>query len=259
MEAGVPAFGHILHMLYLIGLGDRAGALPSRRGNCLERIAGPFRELGCPLRNAGALCAAICADAPCAADPPDLAAVHDILTDGNWVPSIVLSPLMPLAMNVAEEPGLDPEQFEILIGNRLDRRSDAEIRHWLRFGRSPVDREIERVLPARPPTEVDVFSEIEGRPRLAGALGLASRLEGMLWLPSRRLDQPELEGGGYSDVTTRARPSGSCPFNSRSTAKSSSAGSPRESSCTSIAKSRVSRLAMSSCCCSIKVFAPGET
>ena len=73
MDGGVPAFGHVLHLLYLIGLGDRAGADASRSGNCLQRIADRFRAEGCPLRNAGALCAAICADAPRAADAPELA------------------------------------------------------------------------------------------------------------------------------------------------------------------------------------------
>ena len=55
-----PAFGSALHLLYVIGLGDRGGTsdwpvdcFPARR---LERIAAPFREQGRPLRNAGALC-----------------------------------------------------------------------------------------------------------------------------------------------------------------------------------------------------------
>jgi hypothetical protein len=29
-DGGVPAFGHVLHLLYLIGLGDRSGADASR-------------------------------------------------------------------------------------------------------------------------------------------------------------------------------------------------------------------------------------
>ena len=63
-DGGVPAFGHVLHLLYLIGLGDRSGADPSQSANCLKRIAGRFRAEGCPLRNAGALCAAISAEVP---------------------------------------------------------------------------------------------------------------------------------------------------------------------------------------------------
>ena len=53
-DGGVPAFGHVLHLLYLVGLGDRAAAQSSRSGNCLARIAEVFRAEGCPLRNAGA-------------------------------------------------------------------------------------------------------------------------------------------------------------------------------------------------------------
>ena len=39
MEGGVPAFGHVLHLLYLIGLADRSGSDEGRPGRCLERIA----------------------------------------------------------------------------------------------------------------------------------------------------------------------------------------------------------------------------
>jgi hypothetical protein len=202
-DGGVPAFGHVLHLLYLIGLGDRSGADASRSANCLKRIAGRFRAEGCPLRNAGALCAAISAEVPRAADAPELATIHAILTDGNWVPSMVLSRTVPLAMNAAEEPGLEPEQFEALVSRRLETMSDAEIRHWLRHGCPPVGQGVERLLPDRPRIAVDAFSEMERRPRLAGTLALAARLEGVLWLPSRRLERPELEGGGYTDITTR--------------------------------------------------------
>jgi hypothetical protein len=206
VDGGVPAFGHVLHLLYLIGLGDRAAADASRPGNCLKRIASRFRAEGCPLRNAGALCAAISAEAPRAADAPELAAMHAILTDGNWVPSVVLAQSLPLAMNAAEEPGLDPEQFEALVSRRLETMSDAEIRHWLRHGRGAVDQGVERLVPERPRSVVDVFSTMERRPRLAGTRALAARLEAVLWLPSRRLERPELQGGGYSDITTRGAP-----------------------------------------------------
>ncbi len=206
MDGGVPAFGHVLHLLYLIGLGDRTGADASRSANCLKRIASQFRALGCPLRNAGALCAAISSEAPRAADAPALATIHAILTDGNWVPSVMLSPGLPLAMSEAEEPGLEALQFEELVSRRLEAMSDVEIRHWLRHGRGPVGEGTLRLLPERPRSAVDVFSAIERRPRLAGTLALAARLEGVLWLPSRRLERPLLQGGGYSDVTTRGAP-----------------------------------------------------
>ena len=154
----------------------------------------------------GQLCAAISALAPRAADAPELAAIHEILTDGNWVPSVVLASMMPLALKVAEEPALDPDQFEALISRRLGKMSDGEIRHWLRHGRGPLTQDVERLIPDRPRTAIDVFSEMEQRPRLQGTLALAARLEGLLWLPSRRLERPVLQGGGYTDVTTRGAP-----------------------------------------------------
>src|SRR4029077_14887134 len=49
-------FGFVLHLLYLTGLGDRAARPGEASGRCVERIVAPFRALGCPLRNAGALC-----------------------------------------------------------------------------------------------------------------------------------------------------------------------------------------------------------
>ncbi len=206
LEAGVPAFGHVLHLLYLVGVGDRLGSAGGKRRACLERIAGPFREEGCPLRNAGALCAALCADVPRAADPPELDAIHDILTDGNWVPSIVLTEPMTGAMPAAEEPGLDPERFEALVRRRLELLDDAVIRNWLRHGRTAIRSEMPHSIPIGPKSLSRAFSEIERRPRLAGTLALADRLEAVLSLPSRRLDRRELEGGGYSDITTRGAP-----------------------------------------------------
>ena len=107
-------------------------------------------------------------------------------------------------MNAAEEPGLDPDQFEALVSRRLEKMSDVEIRHWLRHGCGPLaaDRRAAHTsIGLR--IAVDVFSEMERRPRLAGTLALAARLEGVLWFPSRRLERPELQGGGYTDITTR--------------------------------------------------------
>ncbi len=114
--------------------------------------------------------------------------------------------MLPLAMKMAEEPALDPDQFEAVISGRLDRMSDVEIRHWLRHGRGPLGEDVERLIPDRPRTAIDVFSAMEQRPRLSGTLALAARLEGLLWLPSRRLERPVLQGGGYTDITTRGAP-----------------------------------------------------
>ena len=73
MDGGVPAFGHVLHLLYLIGLGDRAGSTSGRTGRLPgTRLPTSFARrdarCGMPARCAQALCA----DAPRAADPPEL-------------------------------------------------------------------------------------------------------------------------------------------------------------------------------------------
>jgi hypothetical protein len=226
VDGGFPAFGHVLHLLYLIGLGDRAGSNDGGRRaedagrrasgggrttqgggrGCLERVAHQFRQEGCPLRNAGALCAHLCADAPRAADPPALSEIHDFLTEGHWVPSIVLAHAISGALPLAEEPGLSPKQFKKLMRRRLALLGDEEIRHWLRHGRAPCGEDIDHLLPVCPRSVSRAFSEIERRPRLAGALALARRLEAVLSIPSRRLDRCELQGGGYTDITTRGAP-----------------------------------------------------
>ncbi len=206
MEGGVPAFGFVLHLLFLIGLGDRARPSGSGPGSCVERVAGPFRAGGCRLRNAGALCAWLCEHAPRTADPPELPALHEVLTGGNWLPQIVLSHPMLGAMPATEEPGVDPQEFEALFRRRLGLLTDDEIRHWLRHGRGRVGRDIERSIPIYPRSVTQALTEMERRPRLRGIGARSTRLDGMLWIPSRRLDRPELRGGGYADVTTRGAP-----------------------------------------------------
>ena len=89
-----------------------------RTALCVERIAGPFRALGCPLRNAGALCSWLSREAPRAADPPELAELHEILTGGSWVPQMVLSHPLLGAMDQAEEPGLEAAELEELVCRR---------------------------------------------------------------------------------------------------------------------------------------------
>ena len=143
------ALGLCLHLLYLIGLGDRAARHGEGCAPCVERIAMPFRELACPLRNAGALCSWLSREAPHAADPPELAELHEILTRMDWVPQMVLSHRQQGVMDQAEEPGLLSDEFEEMVRRAADRLSDREIHHWLRHGRGPVGTADERLLPDR--------------------------------------------------------------------------------------------------------------
>ena len=205
-SGSLPGFGFVLHLLYLVGLGDRAARHGEETALCVERIAAPFHALGCPLRNAGALCSWLSREAPCAADPPELADVHEILTGGSWVPQMVLSHPLLGVMDHAEEPGLEAAELEALVRRAADSLSDGEIRHWLRHGCSAGGTHVEPPMPPRPRGLAETLAELEGSPRLAGVGRLVSRLEGAISLPPRRLAWSELQDGGYSDITTKGAP-----------------------------------------------------
>ena len=208
VDAGgtLPGFGFVLHLLYLVGLGDRATRHGEGVAPCVERIAAPFRALGCPLRNAGALCAWLSRAAPLAADPPDLAELHEIMTGGSWVPQMVLSHPLLGAMDQAEEPGLEAAEFHDLVRRAADELAEEEIRHWLRHGCAPAGSRGDWLVPIRPRSLADSLAELDRRPRLAGIGRLVSRLEGVLSLPPRRLAWSELQEGGYADITTKGSP-----------------------------------------------------
>jgi hypothetical protein len=200
------SFGFVLHLLYLVGLGERAARHGESSATCVERIAAPFRALGCPLRNAGALCASLCQSAPPSADPPVLSALCEILTGGSWIPRMVLSDAIVGVMDHAEEPGLAPAEFEAEFRRAADSLTDDAIRHWLRHGRGPAGAVGEQLPPIPPKSLVETLAELEQNPRLAGIGRLVSRLEGALSLPPRRLAWSVMQDGGYSDVSTTGAP-----------------------------------------------------
>ena len=138
MTPGEPcmAFGCVLHLLFRIGLGERAHGQES--SGRLRRLTEPFRLMGSPLRNAGALCAWLCREIPGVAEPPLVSDVLALLGGGSWIPQMVLSHPMLGAMDYAEQPGLEPTDFEARLEGELDALSDDEIRHWLKHGRGPV-------------------------------------------------------------------------------------------------------------------------
>jgi hypothetical protein len=207
-EAGgsLVNFGMVLHLVYLVGLGERATRHGEGSASCVERIAAPFRDLGCPLRNAGTLCASLCRDVPRAADPPDVTALHEILTGGSWVPQMVLSHPLLGVLDHPEEPALESGEFENRVRRAADSLTTAEIRHWLRHGRGPMAAADDRLVPLQPRGVVETLVELEQRPRLSGIGRLASRLDGALSLPPRRLGWSLLQDGGYADVTTKGAP-----------------------------------------------------
>ena len=58
-------------------------------------------------------CAAwLCREVPGVADPPELSSVQDLLNGGSWIPQMVLSHPMLGAMDYAEQPALEPPEFQ---------------------------------------------------------------------------------------------------------------------------------------------------
>jgi hypothetical protein len=201
-----PAFGTALHLLYMLGLGDRATA--SQRGALFrhDRLAGPFRELGSPLRNAGALCAWLARDVPGVPEPPPLSDILELLNGGHWIPQMVLTHPMLGAMDYAEQPAATPIELNSRVCARLGELPDEAIGHWLEFGRGPIVGADRLPVPLPPRGSADPLAQVEERPRLAGMTRLVSRLEGALSLPPRRLEPDGPQTDGYWDLTTRGAP-----------------------------------------------------
>lgn len=200
-------FGSVLHLLHLLGYGERSGSgrgPGSAPAPAFLRLARTFRQTGRPLRNAGALCAELCRAIPRVADPPRLS---DVVHDLNQYLAGSTRPAHPPA---AVAP-LEPPEFEALVREALERLSDDGLRHWLRFGRGPVGGAGESVAREVPRSLGEVLAEVEERPRLRAASALVAKLTGAISLPPRRLAEAELPLGGYADVTTRGLPEQTLP------------------------------------------------
>src|SRR5438046_1352027 len=69
----LPNFGHLLHLLHLLGYGRM------QRPEAARELASVFARTGRPLRNAGAFCAFLCRDFPAAAGSLDTQQVGGLL------------------------------------------------------------------------------------------------------------------------------------------------------------------------------------
>jgi hypothetical protein len=208
-QAGGPlvCFGFVLHLLHLLGVGGRR--LPERPDEPLHVrqpmvLAQMFHELNRPLRNAGALCARLCREVPRASDPPEAAEVALALSRPPVFRGYGRSFLR------AEVPPLEPFRFESRVLRALSLLADADLRHWLRRGRGPLDpagEQVAREAAVLPPrTLEESLAALERRERLSGSAHLVPHLAGALTLPARRLTPAELPTGGYADVATRGLP-----------------------------------------------------
>ena len=193
-------FGFVLHLLQLLGLsGNELTA--RRRPAAFADLASTFREMGRPIRNAGALCARLCREVPRAADPPDPIDLGQALRHPTSISVFQHRLHWP-----AEMPPLTPDRFEALVLKALEQLTPGDVRHWLRHGCGPVGGAGEEVARLWTHDFAAVLAGLKERPRLAGAVPLVESLAGALTLPPRRLNRAELPAGGYADIATRGQP-----------------------------------------------------
>ena len=198
-------FAFVLHLLTLLGLGK--GTVRA------AELARAFHETGRSLRNAGALCAALCRRVPPVADPPDVGLVCRRL--GSPVLMAEFGQLRALTAGCRTEaadsvPPLPAPAFEAAVLQALAPLAPDDLRHWLRHGRGPLREagaRLARALPAgQPRTLGHLLAELTQCRRLAGAVPFVAQLVSALALPPRRLAHRELPLGGYADVATRGHP-----------------------------------------------------
>ena len=201
---GLLHFGHVLHLLQLLGVGKHL--LPGKAG-VLEQI---YRDTGRPLRNAGAYCGMLCQQVPLIPQDLDADAVCQQLYSGSLMAIVYVSWNQGLPENLATRPALSPGEFEAVVLRALSNYTPAEIEHWLRHGRGPVKEDASQLaqelhrLQSR--TLLQVLAELGRRARLSGAVPLVEQLVSALNLPPRRDAERELPVGGYTDVATRGQP-----------------------------------------------------
>ncbi|CAN5871620.1 hypothetical protein BH23PLA1_BH23PLA1_18920 [soil metagenome] len=205
-------FGFVLHLLQLLGYGER-----SRFKTSIALIQ-EYNAAGRPLRHAGAFCSALCQGVPRVSSPPDPAEVVLQLTSGAVLSEVGAGAWAVQSDGLAvwrvgpgmEDPPLSPSAFLKHVLEALTAYSREEIRSWLRTGRGPIKgtgEQLARELEARRPKSLgEVLESLVERPRLVGAGALVSRLSGALSLPPRRLMPESLPLGGYGDVATRGHP-----------------------------------------------------
>src|SRR5262249_46761301 len=157
-----------------------------------------FLETGSPLRNAGALCARLCAGVPNVAASLPVASVCRCLAS----PALMVDLVCRWSLGTPEdahhwppngyaEPPLSPQTFAAGGLEAAAACSPEELRHWFRHGRGPVgdagDDLARAVTVDRPRTLAGVLADLARRQRLTGALPFVDQLVSALSLPPRRL------------------------------------------------------------------------
>jgi hypothetical protein len=200
LQRPFPNFGHIVHLL------DLLRTLREPRPKNLQRLPQLFRRAGQVHRNAGAFFGVLCPEVPDAPDVPTAEqvwqriVVHCCVTGAEAVPR----------SRKGQEPSQSYAEFEESIDAALAAYTDEELLDWFRLGqghvKEPARRIAERLDLDRPRSLRGTLAQIAQHDRLAGAIPYVAQMVSALTLPPRRLAQPELPLGGYSDVTTRGLP-----------------------------------------------------
>jgi hypothetical protein len=200
----VPHFAHVLECLDLLSSQPPAACADPER---FKLLAATFRQLGGPMRNAGALFAHLCGDIP----PADHVPPGGGKSLAHWLThSPSLGFLHPAGPGNPEVPALAAHAFHDRVAIRLRAMTDFEVRHWLRNGIAPQDlsaNSIAEPLDQKPPSMGEFLdAAVADRTRLGQAVALVRHFVSALTLPPRRQVPPQLPIGGYADVTSRGDP-----------------------------------------------------
>jgi hypothetical protein len=206
MAAGRPpiSFSHIVHLLILLGHGH---APPPKQFAALRRA---YDKTGRPMRNAGSLIRHLSQTVPPTSIVVTTEAVCQHLHSRALMRDVELLWDARRRPTIAERPALGPDELETVIGYGLYAMREAELIHWMKHGRGPLENEAEEIvaqMPVPPPRNLgDVLASLSRKPRVRGALPYVAQMISAISLPPRRLDHHQLAMGGYSDVTTHGNP-----------------------------------------------------
>ncbi len=185
--------GHVLHFMQIL-----RRAQPGRHD--FTPLNAAWNVARWPARTAGVLAAELCRGVPAAPDAPTSAELAAWLAARHYDP--------PGA--AATVPPLTPEVFEDHVAAALARIPPADLVHWFRHGEPPPgpagERLADEIARRKPPSLSDVLADVSRHQRLRGAVPHVAKLEGALSLPPRRLEQPRIKQGGYSDITSKGGP-----------------------------------------------------
>lgn len=189
-------FGHILHLMYLL-------RVPRTEPHDFRKLQEGWRLADRPARTAGVLAARLSRLVP--SDPTLPYPLESLAMEAIFQVRVLHADEV-----IGNEPPLEVATFESLIASELNDLPLSQLIHWLKCGDTAVDDEGEdlanELLETKPRSLAHALAEVSRHERLSASVPLVARLLAALSLPPRRLIDPELPLGGYSDVSTRGQP-----------------------------------------------------